>query len=86
MRVPGATPCLAPSRPPKYEPTYALATVLKKPRSIAYLTSREVTSRFTGGEKRTPWRIFTVTVRPSGETTGGLEARSGAARFGAPGR
>ena len=41
MRVPGATPCRAPSRPPKYEPTYALATVLKKPRSIAYLTSRE---------------------------------------------
>ena len=53
--------------------------MLKKPRSIAYLTSFEVTSRLTGGEKRTPSRIFTVTVLPSREISGSDSARSGTA-------
>jgi hypothetical protein len=43
------------------------------------LTSFEVTARFTGGLKRTPVRMCTVTVRPSFETVGMLEARSGTA-------
>ena len=51
--------------------------MLKNPRSIAYLTSSDVTSRSTGGEKRTPLRIFTVTVLPSSETWGSASARSG---------
>ena len=51
--------------------------MLKKPRSIAYLTSLDVTSRLTGGENLTPLRIFTVTVLPSSDTCGSAVARSG---------
>jgi hypothetical protein len=54
-------------------------TVLKKPRSIAYLTSAAVTSRLTGGEKCTPERSLTVTVLPSSDTVGAVVARSGRA-------
>jgi hypothetical protein len=56
-----------------------LLTEEKNPRSIAYLTSADVTSRRTGGEKCTPARSRTVTVRPSAETTGSSAARSGRA-------
>ena len=51
--------------------------MLKNPRSIAYFTSADVTSRFTGGENFTPGRIFTVTVLPSADTSGAAVARSG---------
>ena len=54
-----------------------MATVEKKPRSIAYLTSFDVTSRSTGGENLMPVRILTVTVLPSAETSGSASARSG---------
>jgi hypothetical protein len=54
-----------------------LATLEAKPRSIAYFTSREVTSRLTGGLKRTPRRRVTVNVFPSCETFGIAAARSG---------
>jgi hypothetical protein len=54
-----------------------LLTVLKKPRSIAYLTSLDVTARLTGVENLTPLRIFTVTVFPSADTSGADSARSG---------
>jgi hypothetical protein len=47
------------------------------PRSIAYLTSFEVTSRWTGLENITPFFIFTVTVLPSAEMSGMSAARSG---------
>ena len=46
-------------------------------RSNAYLTSLEVTSRLTGGEKRTPGRSFTVIVLLSWEICGSSSARSG---------
>jgi hypothetical protein len=52
-------------------------TVRKNPRSIAYLTSAEVISRFTGGENFTPERSFTVTVFASADTSGAPVARSG---------
>jgi len=48
-----------------------------KARSNAYLTSAAVTSRLTGGEKRTPDRSFTVIVLLSGEISGAASARSG---------
>jgi hypothetical protein len=51
--------------------------VRKNPRSIAYLMSADVTARSTGGEKRTPARRRTVTVLPSGLTSGRAAARSG---------
>ena len=69
----------APTTSPKYAGTYPFATLEAKPRSIAYLTSADVTSRFTGGLKRTPLRMRTVTVRPSPETVGMAAARSGTA-------
>ena len=47
-----------------------LADELKKPRSIAYLTSADVTSWSYGGEYLTPCLILTVTVLPSSETCG----------------
>jgi hypothetical protein len=56
-----------------------LATLVAKPRSIAYLTSPEVTSRLTGGLNRTPRRMWTVTVLPSFDTCGIAAARSGIA-------
>jgi hypothetical protein len=52
-------------------------TVLKKPRSIAYLTSLDVTTRLTGGENLTSLRSLIVTVLASAETSGAAEARSG---------
>lgn len=67
----------APWSTEKYAPAYPLATLVAKPRSIAYLTSAEVTSRFTGGLKWTPCFRVTVTVLPSFETVGMLTARSG---------
>jgi len=84
--VPGRTPERAPTMSPKYNPAYGLATDVKNPRSIAYLTSREVTSRSTGGEKRIPALSRTVTLRPSADTSGSAAARSGSARVGSPGR
>jgi hypothetical protein len=69
----------APTRSPKYAETYPVATLVSKPRSIAYLTSADVTSRFTGGLKRTPLRMCTVTVLPPFETVGMRAARSGTA-------
>jgi len=51
--------------------------VLKNPRSIAYLTSLDVTSRLTGGLNFTPGLIFTVSVFPSFAISGGPSARSG---------
>jgi hypothetical protein len=75
--VPGATPARAPTRSAKYSGAYGVATIRKKPRSIVYFTSREVTSRLTGGENRTPRLSRTVTVSPSGATSGGACARSG---------
>ncbi len=51
--------------------------MLKNPRSIAYLTSLDVTSRFTGGLNFTPLRILTVMVLRSCEIWGLLAARSG---------
>src|SRR4051812_30921300 len=56
---------------------YSLATLAVKARSKEYLTSLQVTSRFTGGENFTPWRIFTVIVLLSDEISGGPSARSG---------
>ena len=50
-------------------------------RSIAYLTSAEVTSRLTGSENMTPLRSFTVTVLPSGAISGSAAARSGTGVF-----
>src|SRR3954453_2338841 len=44
----------APTMSPKYAWAYPLGTLRVNPRSIAYLTSALVTSRFTGGEKWTP--------------------------------
>ena len=46
-------------------------------RSNAYLTSAAVTSRLTGGEKRTPGRSLTVIVLLSAEISGSPSARSG---------
>ncbi len=46
-------------------------------RSNAYLTSLEVTSRFTGGENFTPERSFTVIFLLSAEISGSPSARSG---------
>ena len=54
-------------------------------RSNAYLTSAAVTSRFTGGEKRTPARSFTVIVLLSGEICGSDSARSGTGVSASPG-
>jgi hypothetical protein len=54
-----------------------LATEVKNPRSIAYLTSADVTSLLYGFEYMTPFLISTVTVLPSGEISGGFAARSG---------
>src|SRR3954468_14484546 len=76
ITVPGATSGRAPTMSPKYTAAYGLATVRKNPRSIAYLTSCAVTARLTGGEKRMPGRMLTVTDRPSGATCGGAAARS----------
>src|SRR3954471_14723136 len=52
-------------------------TLIEKKRSIAYLTSFDVTSRLTGGPNFTPLRILTVTVFLSPEICGSLSARSG---------
>src|SRR3954453_2591236 len=57
--VPGFASTLAPMMSPKEAPAWPLATVLKKPRSTAYLTSLDVTSRLTGAENFTPLRILT---------------------------
>jgi hypothetical protein len=62
-----------------------LFTELKKPRSTAYLTSLDVTTRSTGGENFTPSLIFTVTTLPSSEICGSPSARSGSALTGVVG-
>jgi hypothetical protein len=54
-----------------------LFTELKNPRSIAYLTSADVTFRLTGGENWTPRLSATVTRQPSAEMAGRVAARSG---------
>src|SRR3954470_13495596 len=59
------------------EPGYWPPTLTEKKRSIAYLTSLEVTARLTGGAYLTPWRILTVTVFLSSETWASSAARSG---------
>ena len=56
-----------------------MATLDANPRSIAYFTSADVTSRLTGGLKRTPGRMCTVTVLLPFEYVGIAEARSGIA-------
>src|SRR3954465_1630870 len=66
----------APSMAAKYV-AYWPPTFSEKKRSMAYLTSLEVTSRFTGGENFTPLRILTVTVFLSAEISGSPSARSG---------
>jgi hypothetical protein len=50
---------------------------VSKARSIAYFTSEVVTTRFTGGLNRTPFRMCTVIVRPPLEMVGMRVARSG---------
>src|SRR3954449_975301 len=50
-------------------------------RSMAYLTSLDVTARLTGGENFTPLRSLTVMVFASSETCGGPSARSGTGSF-----
>ncbi len=62
-----------------------LATELKKPRSIAYLTSADVTTSLYGGEYLTPCLILIVTVLPSSDTCGGPSARSGCMLIGSSG-
>ena len=54
-----------------------MPTAASKPRSIAYFTSAEVTSRFTGGLNLMPFRMWTVIVLPSFEMVGIADARSG---------
>ena len=54
-----------------------METLVAKPRSIAYLTSAEVTSLLTGGLNRTPCLRWTVMVLPPFVTTGMPAARSG---------
>ena len=49
-------------------------------RSIAYLTSADVTARLTGGENMIPGLSFTVTVLPSAAISGSPSARSGTGR------
>ena len=44
----------APTMSEKYRLTYPFVTLTEKLRSIAYFTSADVTSRFTGGPNRTP--------------------------------
>src|SRR4051794_31970542 len=61
----------------QYSVTYPFGTFAEKARSIAYLTSFDVTSRFTGGLNLMPFLIFTVTDFLSGEISGGAAARSG---------
>ena len=75
--MPGLAPTFAPTRSGKYVATKPLSELLKNPRSIAYLTSLDVTSRLTGGENLTPDLILTVTVLPSADTSGAAVARSG---------
>src|SRR5690242_18971211 len=67
----------APLITPKYAVAYPLATDDAKPRSIAYLTSADGTSRLTGGLNLIPCLIFTVIVRPFFDTVGIAAARSG---------
>src|SRR3954470_20445053 len=56
----------APTMSAKYV-VYWPPTFSVKARSIAYLTSFDVTARLTGGENFTPLRILTVTVFASSE-------------------
>ena len=56
-----------------------MPTCGRKSRSIAYFTSAEVASRFTGGQNLTPFFSLTVTVLPSGEAVGYDSAKSGEA-------
>jgi len=76
----GLTPLVgvfgAPSIELKYE-VYWPPTFAEKNRSRAYLTSFEVTARFTGGLNLTPCLILTVMVFRSSEICGLPSARSG---------
>src|SRR3954466_4508336 len=66
----------APTIELKYD-GYWPPTLSEKKRSNAYLTSFDVTSRFTGGLNLTPFLILTVMVLRSCEICGLLAARSG---------
>jgi hypothetical protein len=57
---------------PYWPPTFS-----EKKRSMAYLTSLEVTARFTGGPNFTFGLIFTVTDLASSAICGSPSARSG---------
>jgi hypothetical protein len=59
-----------------WPPTFA-----EKNRSKAYLTSLDVTSRFTGGLNFTPGLILTVTFLRSSEICALSAARSGTGSF-----
>ena len=72
-----ACACLRPTSAPRYVAVYPFATPGMMLRSIAYLTSLDVTSRFTGGLNFTPLLRWKVTVLLSDETSGGPSARSG---------
>src|SRR3954451_3908879 len=76
----GLTPVVgfdgAPTIELKYD-GYWPPTLIEKKRSKAYLTSFEVTSRFTGGLNFTPFLMWTVIVLRSWEISGLLAARSG---------
>ena len=62
---------LTPSMSLMKAPTYGPLTFLVNARSIAYLTSLVVTSRFTGGLNFTPVRILIVSDLPSSAISGG---------------
>src|SRR3954447_24931537 len=61
---------------PKYPVAYGLGTFALKTRSIAYLMSFVVISRFTGGENLMPGLILTVIVFRSLEICGSDAAMS----------
>ena len=60
-----ACACLRPTSAPRYVAVYPFATPGMMLRSIAYLTSLDVTSRLTGGLNFTPLLRWKVTVLPS---------------------
>src|SRR4051794_30295522 len=68
---------LKPSSAPRYTEVYPFATPGKMLRSIAYLTSLDVTSRFTGGLNLIPLCRWKVIVLSSDDTSGAPSARSG---------
>src|SRR4051794_41878994 len=76
----GLTPVVgfdgAPTMELKYD-GYWPPTLIEKNRSNAYLTSLEVTSRFTGGLNFTPFLMWTVIVLRSCGISGVLSSKSG---------